>query len=302
MLRRYLRRMSTSAGSPAYRSHAERTAAQPRDNARHPTLHTARITHIARSTPTLRLFTLTLTTPHFTFKPGQWLDVHVPTPAAPSPGGFTIISPPSLLPDLQLAIQAAPHNPPAAWLWQHEPLIEGKEVKVRAGGSFTFPPPEDSGVAGGIGHVVFVAAGVGVKCVIPPSTPFCPLLSMLRYIQESEKDLEVSFLWSTKAPVPEAYMGVLSALDEQSFKLFLTGDNDEAAGTDEAVPAAEEVKWPHEARRMTVDDVKAVVELGPGEETVVYVCGPPPFTETFVEGVVARTGLGRERVFMERWW
>ncbi|RPB16338.1 ferredoxin reductase-like protein [Morchella conica CCBAS932] len=256
-----------------------------------------RITHIARSTSTLRLFTLTLTTPHFTFKPGQWLDVHVPTPAAPSPGGFTIISPPSLLPRLQLAIQAAPHNPPAAWLWQHEPLIEGKEVKVRAGGNFTFPPPEESGVAGGIGHVVFVAAGVGVN----------PLLSMLRYIQESEKDLEVSFLWSTKTPVPEAYMSVLSALDEPSFKLFITGAKDEAATvTDEAVPAAAEeeeaVKWPHETRRMTVEDVKAVVELGPAEETVVYVCGPPPFTETFVEGVVARTGLGRERVFMERWW
>ncbi|KAI5845177.1 hypothetical protein DFP73DRAFT_604453 [Morchella snyderi] len=246
------------------------------------TLHTARITHIARATPTLRLFTLTLTTPHFTFKPGQWLDVHVPTPDAPSPGGFTIISPPSLLPRLQLAIQAAPHNPPAAWLWQREPLVEGKEVQISAGGSFTFPPPEDSGVAGGIGHVVFVAAGVGIN----------PLLSMLRYIQESEKDLEVSFLWSTKTPVPEAYMGVLSTLDERSFKLFLTGRKDEAG----------EVKWPHEARRMTVEDVKAVVELGPVEETVVYVCGPPPFTETFVEGVVARTGLGRERLFMEKWW
>lgn len=127
---------------------------------------------------------------------------------------------------------------------------------------------------------------------------------MLRYIQESEKDLVVSFMWSTKTPVPEAYMGILSALDEQSFKLFITGAKNEAA--DEAVPAAEEeeeaVKWPHEARRMTVEDVKAVVELGPAEETVVYVCGPPPFTETFAEGVVARTGLGRERVFTERWW
>lgn len=67
-------------------------------------------------------------------------------------------------PFIQLAVQKSPDNPPAAWLWRQPETILGTELKVRVGGSFTWPPQgwSEERVAG-IEKVVFVAGGVGIK-------------------------------------------------------------------------------------------------------------------------------------------
>jgi hypothetical protein len=128
----------------------------------------------------------------FTFLPGQWLDVHIPS--IPTAGGFTITSTPvdaqalpspevhaeplQLLgeveagssipsqgrePFVELAVQDSPANPPAAWLWKPKSEIIGKEVNIRVGGSFVWPP---TGVdLQKIKNVVFIAGGVGIKYV-----------------------------------------------------------------------------------------------------------------------------------------
>ncbi|KAL9612948.1 MAG: hypothetical protein Q9167_002477 [Letrouitia subvulpina] len=107
--------------------------------------------------------------PPFEFLPGQWLDVHID--GLPQAGGFTITSTPkeaeaSVGRDpqdgyLELAIQQAQQNPPAAWLWRPESEILGSSLLVRVGGSFVWPPqcidPR------GIKRAVFVAGGVGIK-------------------------------------------------------------------------------------------------------------------------------------------
>lgn len=79
------------------------------------------------------------------------------------PGGFTVISPPALLPSLQLAIQVAPQNPPAVWLFQDEFIIKGQELMIRFGGNFTFPPSDREIDMKELEHVVFIAGGVGIK-------------------------------------------------------------------------------------------------------------------------------------------
>lgn len=101
--------------------------------------------------------------------PGQWLDVYVPD--IEKAGGFTITSPPRYAvpppaqpdrkPYLELAVQKSPDNPPAAWLWQPVEDIIGRELMVRVGGSFVWPPP---GVdIESITRAVFIAGGVGIK-------------------------------------------------------------------------------------------------------------------------------------------
>lgn len=64
-------------------------------------------------------------------------------------------------PHFELAISKSPNNPSAAWLWQPTEDIQGKEVHVRAGGSFVFPPPGLEMKK--IKRVVFIAGGVGIK-------------------------------------------------------------------------------------------------------------------------------------------
>lgn len=64
-------------------------------------------------------------------------------------------------PYVELAVQESPSNPPAAWLWRPRDEILGKELSIRVGGSFVWPPaavPVEQ-----IRKVVFVAGGVGIK-------------------------------------------------------------------------------------------------------------------------------------------
>lgn len=123
-----------------------------------------------------------------TFFPGQWLDVHIPS--VPNAGGFSITSTPAdtqVFPSLEpsaelapveeetscpmdprgrepyveLAVQNAPSNPASAWLWRPKEEILGKQLSIRIGGSFVWPPSamrlEE------VRNVVFVAGGVGIK-------------------------------------------------------------------------------------------------------------------------------------------
>ncbi|KAI0798884.1 hypothetical protein GGR55DRAFT_693094 [Xylaria sp. FL0064] len=203
--------------------HLERTAAEPRDKS----LHTVGIKHIEQVNDTTRIFRLGIPrdSPPIRFLPGQWLDVYVP--GVEKAGGFTITStprearlahPPPTEPEgatseagvkddekkhetakvegpyLELAVQKSPDNPPAAWLGDNSissPII-GREVRVRVGGGFVWPPPGIN-VRSSLRRVVFVAGGVGVN----------PLVSMLCSLASSSPvgttgDLEVRFLYSVK--------------------------------------------------------------------------------------------------------
>jgi NAD(P)H-flavin reductase len=103
------------------------------------------------------------------FLPGQWLDVHVP--GVEKAGGFTITTPPryatstsmnpNYRPYVELAVQKSPDNPAAAWLWQPVKEIQGKELAVRVGGSFVWPPPGID--TNDIKRIVLIAGGVGIK-------------------------------------------------------------------------------------------------------------------------------------------
>lgn len=100
------------------------------------------------------------------FKPGQWLDVHIQ--GLSGAGGFTITSTPSLAQGslekdgiLELAVQRAPQNVHAMYLWQHHSVSLGAKMLIRPGGNFTWPPP--SVALRSIKKVVFLAGGVGIK-------------------------------------------------------------------------------------------------------------------------------------------
>lgn len=91
-------------------------------------------------------------------------------PESDKAGGFTITSSPrdalpqsdpDHTPFFELAVQKSPNNPPAAWLWQPAEDIQGKEISVRVGGSFVFPPPNLD--LSKIKRVIFIAGGVGIK-------------------------------------------------------------------------------------------------------------------------------------------
>lgn len=235
------------------------------------------------------------------FLPGQWLDTFVP--GVEKPGGFTITSSPSqaclpIAPYLELAVQKAPANPPAAWLW--ETAHVGSNLRVRVGGAFVWPP---HGVdLASLRRVVFVAAGVGVN----------PLMSIMSHLAEGECSFDVRFLYSARAPEDLdankiLFMERLAAiygLDKVRgrLQLFSTGAG---LNLDENSVPYNETRISLKSRRMTLDDVYDA--LGPKDEhifAVVYLCGPPSMTDEFAAKLTSPNeyGLDPEHVLYERWW
>ncbi|TAQ85793.1 hypothetical protein B7494_g5881 [Chlorociboria aeruginascens] len=279
---------------------------------------------------------------HLVFRPGQWVDLLIPS--IPKAGGFTITSTPAQLlrslprrdlngkgnedreldedgnakveryPFLELAIQKS-SNPHAAWLWRPEPEILNKELRVRVGGSFVWPPifyGDEDGK--GVGRVMFVAGGVGVN----------PLVSMLSYLGEVYGEVEkgegrgeslaVRFLYSVRDPGGERssgeleerilfYRRILQAFEglgiEGILELFLTGGNEEGRLDWELMDGKVRVR----ERRITGEDLLRV--LGTVEErkrTVCYICGVPKMTDEFVNLVKNGEGMDRRHVLSEKWW
>ncbi|KAJ5281180.1 hypothetical protein N7478_006552 [Penicillium angulare] len=320
--------------------HELRTAAEPRQNRLYP----VRLAHVEQVNPSIRLLQFAIPKPEnsdnhqqpFAFSPGQWLDVHIPSIA--NAGGFTITSTPAdaqALPPLaadgvnesvaasldtqgrepyvELAVQDSPSNPPAAWLWKPKQEIIGKEVNIRVGGSFVWPPT--TGIdARKVENVVLIAGGVGIN----------PLISILSHLGQIQSDhpLDIHFLYSTRLSEDQATGTQESAMDQILFlprlrhiirvhgsrshlrislDLFLT--NSAVARFSIKSPADFKIH----TRRINDGDIRSAIGSQKGEidtrGTVAYVCGPPVMTDELVARAQEMLGEGgTQRVFFEKWW
>ncbi|KAF3388458.1 Oxidoreductase NAD-binding domain-containing protein 1 [Penicillium rolfsii] len=325
--------------------HELRTAAEPRQNRLYP----VRLSHVEQVNPSIRLLQFAIPSHEskddngqqpFTFLPGQWLDVHIPT--IPTAGGFTITSTPAdaqalpspeppgapLLgeeagssipcqgrePYVELAVQDSPSNPPAAWLWKPKEQIIGKEVNIRVGGSFVWPP---TGVdRRQVKNVVFIAGGVGIN-------PLISILSHLNNQTESTQPLNIQFLYSSRLPqdheraAPDESLNQILFLprirqimhsQQQSHRLrisldlFLTNSK-----SSRLTPFSAPSDLTIHSKRIEKSDLLSAVVGGDGridpQESVAYVCGPPQMTDEMVELLKEILGEGGEqRVFFEKWW
>ncbi|XHG01398.1 hypothetical protein AWENTII_004781 [Aspergillus wentii] len=279
-----------------------------------------------------------------TFLPGQWLDVHIPSIS--NAGGFSITSTPAdaqVLPSpepptvggsveetglppldprgrapyIELAVQYAPSNPASAWLWKNEEDILGKELSIRVGGSFVWPPSKVEPAS--IKNIVLIAGGVGIN-------PLISILSHLNNNNETTNTLyhpsHIHILYSTRLPNTNNAPGASSesALDrilfvprlrqiiqcqsqshrlQISLDLFITNLPDNSH-----LPTASPSELKIHSKRIAQDDIQKAIAgadntLQP-DETVCYLCGPPKMTDEMVGGL--RELLGEDRVFFEKWW
>ncbi|KAF1913504.1 hypothetical protein BDU57DRAFT_455224 [Ampelomyces quisqualis] len=314
---------TSAKAAKALLSHQERTATEPREN----DVHTATVADVTLVNNRIKLFRFNLRDAEgLNFRAGQWLDVFVPD--VEKAGGFTITSSPRQAlpqsdpqhkPYFELAIQKSPSNPPAAWLWQPIEEVKGKEINVRVGGSFMFPPP---GVdVNKIKRVIFIAGGVGIN----------PMMSMLSYIHENYPNLEVRILYSTKVPshetCPDEVLFLTQIMDlfrmprvektKDRVELFFTGtwDGTQIGKRDEApiqplmsltLPQIDsDTEVPITAWTHRIDDIALSSAVGnelEAKNTVFYVCGPPDMTDEIVEFLKAQEAVDADRVLCEKWW
>eukprot|EP00878_Enallax_costatus_P014725 GHUV01015407.1.p1 GENE.GHUV01015407.1~~GHUV01015407.1.p1 ORF type:complete len:203 (+),score=46.60 GHUV01015407.1:571-1179(+) len=137
-------------------------------------LSRAFIESIWQETPTVRGLRVKLdatTLSQFCFKPGQWVDFHVPGIA--SIGGYSICSPPTQLQQqgtFDLCIKSSRH-PCAEWV--HKQATQAAEVFVKVGGDFTLQPESSTQPS------LFVAGGIGITA----------LSSMIAVLVQQQKEL-----------------------------------------------------------------------------------------------------------------
>ncbi|KAF1815426.1 ferredoxin reductase-like protein [Eremomyces bilateralis CBS 781.70] len=287
--------------------HEERTASEPRGS----DLHTVKIRSVKQVNQDIRVFKLGIESgPGIQFRPGQWLDVHVPS--VPKAGGFTITSPPEAAlppedndhagPYLELAIQYSSENPPVDWLWQPPDILMHQNLNVRVGGSFVWPPAEIPPET--IEGAIFVAGGVGIN----------PLISMLTHLSISGPfPRKVHIIYSTKcepliSPPEILFLPRLIALaDRHPSDLYLQLH----VTSIERAKSSVEKLWACDHLRLQFGRVKRVAianvvegwrreEVSP-KRSVGYVCGPPAMTDKMVK-CLKDMGLPKERVFCEKWW
>ncbi|KAI5210413.1 hypothetical protein E4T39_00139 [Aureobasidium subglaciale] len=283
-------------------SHEERTAQEPREARLEPVT----VSRIDAVNDTIRLIRLSAMKPDHKLKflPGQWLDVFIPSLS--KAGGFTITSTPSDQGQptsqrpayFELAIQNST-NPPAQWLWKPESEILNKQIIVRTGGSFVWPPPGID--VDEIEQVVLVAGGVGIN---PLVSIFAHLLSL------PKRPKKLRFVYGSKVeagPIEASRILFLTRLMDLikhqgdgnvQLELFLTSASqrqiDEARGLPQHVKGG----------RMEKEDLEASI----GEDrrirqaTVAYICGPPAMTDQFVDFLSTRDGMDERKVLCEKWW
>ncbi|OAA45219.1 Riboflavin synthase-like beta-barrel [Beauveria brongniartii RCEF 3172] len=280
--------------------HLDRTRQEPREK----NLLPVKIVDVRKVNQRIRLLRLGLQEEYPKFLAGQWLDVFVP--GDPRPGGFTVASAPSAAtqaaePHFELAIQEAPENPAAAWLWRPENDILGKELTVRIGGSFICPPKEG---LDGIRRIVLVAGGVGIN----------PLVSMLSYLADESKSLNirVSLMYATKVPEDGSLEGVLFLnrivdlfrRDQVAgeVELFLTGPVSQIRDVTAVITGQVDIRF----GRMTGEDLISKIRVSSSkDDTLVYVCGPPAMTDYFVDILTApgmASIIDAACVKSEKWW
>jgi hypothetical protein len=278
-------------------------------------------------------------------------------PGVDKAGGFTLTCPPSaalassttgrdggeeersLQPYLELAVQASPENPAAAWLWRPARQILGETLQVRIGGAFVFPPSpstvDDDGREDGLRGVrrlVLVAGGVGVN----------PLVSILGHLADTPtlaEKLEVHMAYASKGPRGRSDNGDIGEREEEeallkdvvfldrittifgqrrvrgSLSLYITSqDGSSSASASSSLSSSPTTKALEmnsaavlrHSRRMTIDDVTAIIGTSDDEvrSSLVYICGPPAMTDELHAALVSDDGCAMDvhRVMTEKWW
>ncbi|RUO95894.1 hypothetical protein BC936DRAFT_142999, partial [Jimgerdemannia flammicorona] len=234
----------------------------------------------------------------FSFRPGQWLDVHIPD--IPIVGGFSLTSSPSQFANpntFEIAIKKF-DNPAAKWF--HTVAKRNDVVSIRVGGDFWYDPQLDAGR-----HIVLIAGGVGIN----------PIISIIATIADDARSIDrqdpshfprllphrVSLLYTASTVAELLFLDRIRGITERNPLIFAPPRFFVTRDTTATSPSGDPDLVTR--RRITRDDVRTVL-AGSSDAAVrprFFVCGPPPMTDAVV-GWLGEMGVEEGDVRFEKWW
>ncbi|XP_072179625.1 oxidoreductase NAD-binding domain-containing protein 1-like [Diadema setosum] len=263
--------------------HLDRTAHSYRE----PGVSEAEVVSIQQASETVRLLTLKVDDPKFTFKAGQWVDFFIPGIEIFT--GYSMCSSPSQLTasqTLDLAVKISDYPPT---MWVHEQCTVGSKVHVRAGGDQLIFDPQPGDPSW---NVLLIAGGIGIN----------PLVSMLHHtahLHDARRDDanaytpgKVEMLFSAASKSELIFKDTIEDLASKhpsdiSAQFFVTRES-------MADPALT-------GRRIGKDDVKASIQRLKGRPLRCFICGPPPMIAD-MEAILHDLGVSDSDVLCEKWW
>ncbi|XP_027728306.1 oxidoreductase NAD-binding domain-containing protein 1 isoform X2 [Vombatus ursinus] len=247
----------------------------------------AKVCGITDESPTVRRLRFLIAEKSFTFKAGQWVDFFIPD--VPVVGGFSICSSPSLLKQenaLELAVKYTNHPPS---LWVHTKCALGSEVALRVGGKFFFDPqPSDSPV-----NLVLIAGGVGIN---PLNSILLHVADLYRHRENKGSGYEmgrVRLLYSARNTsellFKRSILNLTNAFPGKiTCSFYVTQQTTEIS--EELLPYVTEGRIPDKD-----------IEKHISEDTLYFLCGPPPMIEHFSRHLEA-CKVPKEHICFEKWW
>ena len=229
-----------------------------------------RVARVFQETPTVR--TLRLVDPAggplpFTYRPGQFLTLTLPTAGQALRRTYTMASAPTQTGHCEVTVKREPDGAASAHL--HEQVREGDEIAVSGpSGAFTFTGEE-------AGSVVLIGGGVGVT----------PLMSVLRALMDRGWDGEAFLLYAVRSPEEVIFGPELALLAERhaNLRLLLVAEK--------AGPG-----WQGATGRVTPGLLSGFVpDL---TRRRVHLCGPAPMMAA-VQKILADLGVPEVQVLTE---
>jgi ferredoxin-NADP reductase len=230
----------------------------------------ATISSIQRISPTVKVFSLDLGGVDLPFLPGQWVDLFIDTGASIEVGGYSITSTPLQHGSIELAVKKLPHGAAAAYL--HDRARPGEVVQIQGGsGGFHYEPEWH-------GPLVLIAGGIGIT----------PLISILRYVDQSRLGNPVQLIYSASSPSELLFRDEILAITARNPKI-------RCAFT---ASRPTEASWDERVGRIDLDLIR---ELATEKDGLYYLCGPPSFQDDMA-ALVAELSVEDSMVRAERWW
>ena len=228
----------------------------------------ATIAEISQASPTTKALRLDTGGNPLSFSPGQWVDFYADVGGEIGCAGYSITSSPSPTGGFELAVKLVGENPVTHYV--HERARVGDVVEVAVGGDFLYTA--DMG-----GPLVLVAGGIGIT----------PLMSIVRYVDESVPGVRLTLLYSARTPDELLFRDELEAIAR--------GNADISCHFSVTRPGG--AAWTGRVGRIDRDMAEAAgVDAG----ALFFICGPPPMINDMV-GMATSLGAHRSRIRYEGW-